>query len=297
MAVGLTTIVTSVIELLFDWADTGEIRKKCDQRPTHLFVDCSNGVDRRLRALAEQSMDDFMRRIERFPVVLMALRLLDHGARYDPKLRKLDIPTRPYATDWLNLLGELLHERRERSAARCCTIWNVRRRNWLMPLEEDYPEAAEDLRNDRAQPSPVWRLAKRLRHLQGRKNTQGNVLSLVDSSLLVDRPNGLAMKRSVMRTIEGGRKKKRRFARLSSPTRCSIISFIFTSCEPVTRAAIGRCHSRSFCRFSGAVRVLCRQAPPGMTISNELLAGRIVLFWSDVCAIWDCSWASTTLKR
>ena len=28
MAVGLTTIVTSVIELLFEWADTGEIRKK-----------------------------------------------------------------------------------------------------------------------------------------------------------------------------------------------------------------------------------------------------------------------------
>ena len=88
VAVGLTTIVTSVVELLFEWAETGEIRKPCEQQPTYLFVDCSNGVERNLRALAEQSMDDFMRRIERFPVVLMALRLLDHGAQYDAKLKK-----------------------------------------------------------------------------------------------------------------------------------------------------------------------------------------------------------------
>jgi hypothetical protein len=32
MAVGLTTIVTSVIELLFEWAVTAEIRKQCDQQ-------------------------------------------------------------------------------------------------------------------------------------------------------------------------------------------------------------------------------------------------------------------------
>ena len=58
ITVGLTTIVTAVTELLFEWAETGEIRKKSEQKPTCLFVDCANGVDRRLRALAEQSMDD-----------------------------------------------------------------------------------------------------------------------------------------------------------------------------------------------------------------------------------------------
>ena len=65
MAVGLTTIFTSVVELLFEWVDTGTIRPKNDQSPAELFVDCSNGVQRSLRAVAEQSMDDFMRRIER----------------------------------------------------------------------------------------------------------------------------------------------------------------------------------------------------------------------------------------
>ena len=33
MAVGMTTILTSVIEILFEWAETGEIRKKCEQKP------------------------------------------------------------------------------------------------------------------------------------------------------------------------------------------------------------------------------------------------------------------------
>ena len=84
MAVGLTTIVTSVVELLFEWARTGHIPTKREQQPTKLFVDCSNGVHRDLRLVAEQSMEDFKRRTERFPVTLMALRLVDHGARYHP---------------------------------------------------------------------------------------------------------------------------------------------------------------------------------------------------------------------
>jgi hypothetical protein len=115
VAVGLTTIITSVIELLFAWASTGQICEKREQRPTFLLVDCSNGVDRTLRGLAEQSIDDFMRRIQRFPQILMGLRLLDNGARYDPELRRLDIQKRPYATDWLNLLGDLLYDRREQA--------------------------------------------------------------------------------------------------------------------------------------------------------------------------------------
>jgi formate dehydrogenase maturation protein FdhE len=155
---------------------TAEIRKQCEQQPTYLFVDCSNGVDRRLRALAEQSMDDFMRRIEQFPVVLMALRLLDHGARYDSKLKKLH-QTRPYATDWLNVLGELLHQRREEAQA---ILYDLERKAEELAerLQEDYADAAEMLKNNRAQPNPVWRLAEALTSLQGRGNTQQNLITL-----------------------------------------------------------------------------------------------------------------------
>ena len=272
MAIGLTTIVTSVIELLFDWADTGEIQKKCDQEPAHLFVDCSNGVDRRLRGLAEQSMDDFMRRIERFPVILMALRLLDHGVRYDPKLKKLDIPTRPYATEWLNLLGELLHQRREEAKP---IIYDLERKAEELAdgLHDEYPEAAEMLRNDRAQPNPVWRIAETLTSLQGRKNTQTKLIQLVDSSLLVARPNGLAMKRSVTRKVAPGGGAKKRDVR----------SLVFTDSvlDYLVHLHVLRSGNKSGYRplsFKDFVNILCERygfcvdmAPPGMTISNELL--------------------------
>src|SRR5207253_10933578 len=44
VAVGLTTVLTSVTEMLLEWASTGDVLQKHRQRPTHLFVDCSNGI-------------------------------------------------------------------------------------------------------------------------------------------------------------------------------------------------------------------------------------------------------------
>lgn len=272
MAVGLTTIATGVIELLFEWAETGEVRKKSEQRPAYLFVDCSNGIDRRLRGLAEQSMDDFMRRTERFPVVLMALRLLDHGARYDRSLRAVQPPLRPYATDWLNLLGELLHERRAESRP---ILYELERKGAELAdrLDEDYPESAEMLRNERAQPNPVWRLAESLTFLQGRKNTQNNLMTLVDSALLANRPNGLSVRRAVIRkSISGDAAKKR-----------EVRSVVFTDSvlDYLVHLHVLGSGNKHGCRplsFKTFVRILRERygfcadvAPPGMTISNELL--------------------------
>lgn len=208
MSVGLITILTSVIELLFEWVDTGAIPNKCDQRPSQLLIDCSNGVDRRLRGLAEQSMDDFMRRTERLPVVLMALRLLDRGARFAPNLRKLDIPTRPYATDWLNLLGDLLHNRRD-EATQLIYELNSKAQELADAFQDEYPEAQAILENEDSQRSPVWRIAEALTLLQGKENTRKNLVKLIDSGLMTGRPHGLATKRSVIRAIGGSGKKKR----------------------------------------------------------------------------------------
>jgi hypothetical protein len=272
MAVGLTTIVTSTIDVLFEWADSGTVPQTSDQKPTHLFVDCSNGVDRRLRALAEQSMDDFMRRIERIPVVMMALRLLDHGAQFDPRLKKLKLPTRPYATEWINLLGELLNGRRSEADA---IIYDLERRAHELAeaFTEDYPEASESLTNDQAQPNPVWRLAETLTVLQGRRNTQQNVITLIDSSLMTGRPNGLAAKRSVIRTVAGAGTKKKRDVR----------SVVFTDAvldHLVHRHVLrnGQAIKSRPVAFSEFLMILTERhgfcvdtSPPGMTVSNELL--------------------------
>lgn len=279
VAVGLTTIATSVIELLFQWATTGGIHQLCEQKPTHLFVDCSSGVERSLRGLAEQSVDDLMRRIERFPVVLMALRLLDYGARYDAKLKRLDIQTRPYATDWLNLLGELLHQRRNEAQP---ILYDLERKAAELAerLQEDYPEIAEILRNDRAQPNPVWRLAEALTSLQGRKSTQNNVVALLDSALLIGRPNGLAARRAVIRKVAIGGVAKRNDLR----------SLIFTDSvlDYLVHRHVLRTGNKAGYRplpFKEFTQILhdrygfcVDQAPPGMTVSNELLRlNRVVL--------------------
>ncbi len=262
MAVGLMTIATGVIELLFEWAGTGEIRKKSEQRSAHLFVDCSNGINGSLRGLAEQSMDDFMRRTERLPVVLMALRLLDHGARYDRSLRAVQLPLRPYATDWLNLLGELLHQRRE-EAKPILDALERKAAELADSLDEDYPESAGILRNERAQPNPVWRLAEALTSLQ-----RHNVTEFIDSALSTGRPNGLAAKRGVIRKLE----KKREVRSIVFTD--SVLDYL-VHLHVLARGNKHDCRPLSFKGFVRTLRErygLCVDAtPPGMMISNELL--------------------------
>ncbi len=272
MAVGMTTILTSVIEILFEWAETGEIQKKCEQKAAFLFIDCSNAVDRRLRILAEQSLDDFMRRIERVPVILMALRLLDWGARYDRKIKALGIRPSPYATEWLNLLGELLHDRCE-DAKRVLYDLEHKAEELADKLEEEYPESAQILRNTLSQPNTVWRLAESLSSLQGRKNTLGNVISLIDSALLVGRPNGLALKRTITRNVAvaGVRKTS------------DIRSLVFTDSVLdylVHLHVLRRGNNRGFrpLSFKDFIHILHDRyglcvdtAPPWMTIPNDLL--------------------------
>lgn len=272
MAVGLTTIVSSVIELLFQWEETGQIRQKAEQKPAQLFVDCANGIDRRLRALAEQSMDDFMRRTERFPVVLMALRLLDRGARYDPALKALHISTRPYATEWLNLLGELLHQRRAEAAP---VLYDLERKAAELAerLQEDYPEGAEILLNKNAEPNAVWRLAESLTYLQGRDNTQGNLMGLIDSALLINRPNGLGVRRGVLRRSIGGTGAKKRDVR-SVVFTDSVLDYLVHLHVLATGNKHG-CRPLSFKTFVTTLRerygFCVDSVPPGMTISNDLL--------------------------
>ncbi len=277
MAVGMTTILTSAIEILIEWAKTGEIRTRGDQEPACLFVDCSNGVDRQLRSLAEQSMDDFMRRVERLPVILMGLRLLDRGARRDRKLKGLEIPIRPYATAWLNLLGELLHDRRPQ-AQRILDRMDDDAEELAEKLEDEYPEAAQMLRNVDNQLNPVWRLAEALTSLLGPNTRRGDMMAMIDSTLLADRPHGLASKRKTTRTVAGTRKSRDTRALVFSDAVLDYLVHLHVlrngnrpGARPFSfKEFIGKLHER----YGFSVDM----APPGMDISNDLLqANRAIL--------------------
>ena len=76
IAVGMTTILTNTVEMLSSWTLDGKVPDGQQQQPASLLVDCSNGMDRPIRDHAEHAMDDFMRRVEGCPTVLMVLRIL-----------------------------------------------------------------------------------------------------------------------------------------------------------------------------------------------------------------------------
>ena len=271
IAIGLTTILTSTVELLLRWSDTGAVPDREEQLPAPLFVDCSNGVERSIRDAAEQSMDDYMRRMERFPVLLMVLRLLDYRARDNKRIKREDIATRPYATDWLNLLGDLLYDR-HRQARRILDRIEDDADKLADGLADDYPEVAEILNNDTSQENPVWRLADGLMVLMGRMY-QNLFMGMLDSSLLTGRPNGLAVKRTTTRGLGGSTTRRRRDVR-SLVFTDSVLDYLVhlhllkSGNKPGVRAL-------SFGEFLDILRERygfhVDIAPSEMTISNELL--------------------------
>ena len=279
VATGMIAVLTSAIDILFNWAETGDVTGRQQQRPASLFVDCSNGIDRRLRGVAEQSLDDLMRRIERIPQVLMMLRLLDYAARDNRKIRNQSIPTRPYATAWLELLGKLLQERHDEAEFihRQMDEYGTKLAD---ALQEDYPEAAGALRSERSQPNAVRRLAAALTPLLG-ANARKNTISMVDSTLNVERPNGLARKRKTTRGAQTTGNSRRVREVRSLVFTDSVLDYLVHlhvlpgGNKPGTR----RLSLRGFLdtirtRYGFHVDA----APPGMNVSNELLqSNRVVL--------------------
>lgn len=274
LAIGLTMIVASSVEIVLEWAETGEVPKGEQQRPRGFFVDCSQGVDRRLRALAEQSMEEYLVRARLFPIGLMALRILDYKARYDRKIKsEVDVHSLPYpyADKWLRLLGDLLQERHSRSDA--ILDWAEEQSDVLAEhLEADYPEAASLLRGDAVEPNPVWRLAEGLTHLRGNR-AHKHVANMVDSALHADRPNGLAAKRRSRRKIGGAatpRSTVLRSLRLTDPVLDYLVHLHLVKPGGGTGP-----QALSLEDFLGIIqdryRMFVDESPPGMSLSNDLL--------------------------
>ncbi len=269
IAIGLTTIFTSTVELLLRWSETGTVPHRDEQLPAPLFVDCSNGIERSIRDAAEQSMDDYRRRMERFPVLLMVLRLLDYRARDNKRIKREDIATRPYATDWLNLLGDLLHDRHPQ-ARRILDRIEDDADKLAEELADDYPEFAEILTNDTSQENPVWRLADGLMVLMGPRS---HFMAMLDSNLLTGRPNGLAARRTTTRGLGGSTTRRKRDVR-SLVFTDSVLDYLVhlhllrSGNKPGVRPL-------SFREFLEVLRerygLHVDTAPSGMTISNELL--------------------------
>lgn len=268
ISIGMTAILTSVVEILFAWSDTGAVPPRNQQQPASVFVDCSNGVDTQLRGLAERSMDDLMRRVERVPAVLTTLRLLDYSARANKRVDTRNIQTRPYATAWFNLLGDLLHERHNEASFihRQIDDWGD---ELAEQLHNDYPSAAEVLRNEESERNPIRRLAAAVTPLIG---LRGNLVMMVDSTLQIGRSNGLALKR--MTTRGGGSAGRRRRDVRALAFSDSVLDYL-VHLQLLRKGRKLGLRTRSLTDFLCNVRerygFYVDMAPAGLDISNELL--------------------------
>lgn len=272
IAVGITTIVTGAVEILLEWSETGAIRGKRDQQPASIFVDCSNGVNGRLRDLTERSFDDLMRRIERIPEILMLLRLLDYQARDNKKIKREEISTRPYATDWLNMLGELLHERHDEASFIHRQMEDYAEK-LAEALGEEYREAADALRNESRELNPIRRLAAALTPLLGRKARQ-SIIDTMDSALNVGRPNGLADKRRTTSGTHGAGGRRRQWDVRSLVFTDAVLDYL-AHLHLLRSGAKAGVRALSLKDFLDTIRnrygFYVDTAPPGMDVSNDLL--------------------------
>ena len=270
IAIGLTTIVTSTVEVLSRWAATGGVPDRDTQHPAALFVDCSSSADQRLRLRAEQSTDDLMRRLERVPVILMALRLLDYEARSRPRIKLQQVATRPYATEWLNLLGDLAHDRHP-EAQRVAFAIEDKAERLAEKVAEDHDDVARTLLGDADdQRHAVWRLAAGLMALKGANDFQKNFIGMVDSMLAVGRPNGLAVKRTTTRGSGAGPRRGRDVrALVFTDAVLDYLVHLHLLPGPKGGPDANIVSLLDFLREDYGFHV--DTAPPGMTISNEVL--------------------------
>ena len=216
-SLGITNTYFSTVNMLLEWESTGALPQKESQRPRPIFVDCSCGNDTQLRKLAEESMNEFLRRLERFPILMMCLRILDDKVTYDRELRNSLPPIQPDATEFINLLGSIFHRSHPRSGKilddldeKCLRLADA-----LKEAGEE-PAIQENLRDGNIK--SVLRMAEAICLLMGNKLQIAYYTKAIDSSLMIEQPNGLAKKHKIQRSGLSGKK-----------TICDVRSIVLTN--------------------------------------------------------------------
>lgn len=203
IGLGMVNLLLSTAVCLSEWERTGDIPR--DQKPMPLLVDCSHGLDSKLRNASEAVMSECLARYERLPVLMMLARVLDDRVSHHPKLKNNLPPQQPDPTDWFNLLGDIYHGRHDRAASVLERLDEYCSR-LAADLEKakEAPDVVLALRND--QITSALRLAEALVELHGHAQHGGQFLKALESSLMPNRPNGLAFKRRVQRSEADTRK-------------------------------------------------------------------------------------------
>jgi hypothetical protein len=271
LSLGFTGIYLATFKMLLSWETTGVLPPLNLQEPWSFFVDCSVGMDQKLREVAEDSAQNMLKIHDRFPIILMLLRILAEKARYDSRLKHSLPDQRPDGTQFINLLGKIL------------TDDHICSEKIKDDLEEKCSRLAEELdkngdRQDVAellksrQPDPAIRLADGLVHLVTEDMRKTNFMKALDSLTMVNSPHGLSKKRPTRRKNRGGTKTKGD-ARSIVLTNSVLDFLVHRHCR---KAARGKGSTPlSLPDFINILRnrygLYINDSPPDMSIASELL--------------------------
>ena len=281
ISLGITNVVFSAAQICLAWGQDGRIPNPQDQKPWPLFVDCSGSIDNELRRLSEQSMGDCMRRVARVPAIMMRIRLASYRIRYDRKFSQMNLPSStPDATDWLNFVGDVVHERHEK-ADRVLDRLHEHCKLLQERLEEESPESsALDVLTDQ-QANPAQRLADAITLLMGSNLQESAFLKCIDKCMLSNEPNGMAHKRRVKLRSQ---RKYHKTADMKSVVLSNTLLDYLVHRHLQKSAKGGKTQARplSFNQFLDVLEsqygLFVQHAPPGLSVSSEqLLKNRQIL--------------------
>jgi len=270
IGLGLTNMFLSTARSLFEWEHAGELPYSDTSWPA--VVDCSGGADHELRRLSEEVMDDVIRRLHRLPVVLMALRILEHQSRFEID----ELPAkRPDGTARINVLGDVLKQRHADSKMILRDI-----KKHCMKLSERFKEEQIGdaytgiLDDESANPSSVMRLAETVTQMMGDRQQSRHILACFGACLMTGLSNGLASERRVtFQTMRNGKKSGMMKSMLLTDTMLDFL--VHRHLRKPGKGGNTKPNSISFNDFVNLLRerygLLVDQAPPGQTVSRELL--------------------------
>lgn len=271
LSLGFTGIYLSSVKMLIEWEKRGSLPELKDQEPWGVFVDCSIGTNNRLRALAEESMENILKAFVRFPTVLMVLRILDERVRRDKKLKN-DLPDRsPNAVVFINLLGEVL----------------VNDHTYSEKIQDDLEEKCLQLADDmesrsvnqsvvdalrQNEPDPAIKLAEALVHLIGDDLRKKHLMAALDAMTMANINHGLVKKRITPRKSRDG--KSRRSDLRSMVLTNSMLDFLVH--RHLRKAAKGKSvKTLSLPEFISILKTrygfFINEAPPNTSIASEYL--------------------------
>jgi len=270
IALGLTNLLLSTVRVLGEWERTGAVPDPAQQAPWPLFVDASQGQDRVLRDLSEASMAEAVRCYERLPVQMMLLRVLDDRVSTDRRLREQLPPKAPDPVAFTNLLGEIYQGRHLRAEVILDAFHeDCQRLAGGLVASGEAPEVAEQLLS--ASENPVLSLTEALCELMGDMLLRRNYMGALESALMTDQPNGLALKRRVTREQRGTRRSQDLRSLVLNPP---LLDFLVH--RHLRKAAKGKpFHPLSLPDFLARLRerygLYVDREPPGQPIPQELL--------------------------